>query len=143
MVWFIPHKLNKFYAGFGGLLFLFFLVFLLSSLVVQPVYYTSSPPMFSVINLSLSSSPLLSCREHIVGVGVFFLERVVVVVVKATGRLWGRVLNSFSFHSFGHFYFSLSLPFSSMFKRGACNWVVRFCLGKEGDCCNQGCWLAF
>ena len=83
------------------------------------------------------------CRGHIIGVGVFFLESVVVVVVKVAGRLWGRGLYSFYSYSFNHFYFSLSLPSSSMFKKGACNWVVGFCFGKEGDCCNQGCWLAF
>ena len=66
----------------------------------------------------------------------------VVVVVKAASWLWGRGLDFFSFHGFGHFYFSLGHPSSLTFKSGACSWVVGFCFGKEGDCCSQGCWLA-
>ena len=71
------------------------------------------------------------CRGHIVGVGVFFLESVVVVVVKVAGRLKRRGLDSFYSYSFNHFYFSLSLLSSSMLKKSACNWVVGFCLGKR------------
>jgi len=80
------------------------------------------------------------CRGRVAGVGVFFSERVVVVVVKPAGWLWGRGLDSFSFHGFNHFYFSLSLPSFPTFKWGACSWVVRFCFGKKGDCCSQDCW---
>jgi hypothetical protein len=88
----LPHIFNKLYTGFDGMLFLSFLVSFLYSLVVQLVCYTSSPLLFSIINLSLSSFLLLrhSCRGHATGVGVFFLERVVVVVVKAAHQFWGR-----------------------------------------------------
>jgi hypothetical protein len=58
---------------------------LFNEVMFFPVCYTSSPPMFSSINLSLSCSPLLS---HAASVRVFFfLEKVVVVAVKAAGRL--------------------------------------------------------
>jgi len=52
---------------------------------------------------------------------VFFLERVVFVVVTAAGQLWGRGLDSFSFHGFDHFCHSLGFPFSPAFKGGACS----------------------
>jgi hypothetical protein len=50
---------------------------------------------------------------------------VVVVVVTIVGRLWGRGLDSFSFHGFGHFCLSLGHPSSSAFKGGACRFLVR------------------
>jgi len=46
------------------------------------------------------------------------LERVVIVAVTAAGRLWGRGLDSFSFHGFDHFYLSLGHPSSLAFKGG-------------------------
>jgi len=52
---------------------------------------------------------------------VFFLERVVFVVVTTAGRLWGRGLNSFSFHGFDYFCLSLGFPSSPAFKDGACS----------------------
>jgi hypothetical protein len=57
---------------------------------------------------------------------VFFLERVVVVVVTTAGWLWGRGLDS-SFHGFGHFYLSLGHPSSLAFKGGVWSWVCSCC----------------
>ena len=58
---------------------------------------------------------------------VFSLERVVVVVVTTAGRLWGRGLNSFSFHGFDHFCLSIGHPSSPTFKSGVCSWVCNCC----------------
>ena len=55
------------------------------------------------------------------------MDRVVVVAIIAAGQLWGRGLDSFSFHGFGHFCLSLGHPSSSAFKGGACSWVGNWC----------------
>jgi len=50
---------------------------------------------------------------------------VVIVAVTTVGRLWGRGLDSFSFHGFGHFCLFLGHPSSSAFKGGACKFFRR------------------
>ena len=49
----------------------------------------------------------------------------VIIAVTTAGRLWGRGLDSFSFHSFGHFCLFLGHPSSSAFKGGACKFFGR------------------